>query len=81
MTEFLMARPIPADSWLNEPRWTLMRAAVLYAGGKSAAIPALAQISPEDAVMLYTVMRRGVSLELSRSRERLVQAEAERRDA
>lgn len=68
MTEFLVAQPIGPDSWLHEPRWKLMRSAVLYAGGKPDAIPALSKITPEEAVQLYTVMRRGVSIELGRPR-------------
>jgi hypothetical protein len=55
----LMAQEISADSWLNEDRFVRLRQALLYAGRKSAAIPALADISPERAALLFATMHRG----------------------
>jgi hypothetical protein len=59
MPDVLMARPIPDDSWLHEPRFDQLRSALEYASTKTNAIPALAKVSPEEAAHLFLVMLHG----------------------
>lgn len=57
-----MARPIRADSWLNEDRFREFRAAYTYAAAKTLAIPGLSKIDPEEAFYVWRIIQRGVEV-------------------
>lgn len=55
----LIPRSISDDSWLHEPRFKDVLAALRHAGTKTRAIPALSKIDPEEAAHLFLAMYRG----------------------
>lgn len=54
-----VANGVGPDSWLNEDEYKAFRAAYVYASNQSCAIPALSQITAEQAYGLYLALKRG----------------------
>jgi len=55
-----MAPQIDKDSWLMDPAYDQFRRAYAYASTQSAAIPGLANLSPEQAYHVYQALERGI---------------------
>jgi broad specificity phosphatase PhoE len=53
------SEPIKPDSWLNEPRFAWFKTGYQYAQTQTRAIPALAQIAPEELFFAVSSILRG----------------------